>query len=73
MYCAARRGMPGQIVITAGFTENNAGRRKPGGEFATVAFLDPFDLNIAPVGFAGVIDINVMNAHLLRFSLIRSV
>jgi hypothetical protein len=30
---------------------------------AAVPLLDPFDLYIAPVGFTGIVDINVMNAH----------
>src|SRR5579862_4018615 len=60
---AARGGMPGEIVISAGFAKDDPGGWQARGKFAAVAFLDPFDLDIAPVGFTGVIDIDVVNPH----------
>src|SRR6185312_11603799 len=63
---AAWRGVPGQIIVARGFAEDDASGGKPGRQLAAIPLLDPFDLDIAPVAFAGIIDIDIMNAHCYR-------
>src|ERR1700761_668774 len=66
----ARRRMPIQVIAAGGFAENDPGGGQPGGQLAAVAFLDPFDLDVAPMGLAGIIDVDVVNAHgCLRYSI----
>src|ERR1700752_1980153 len=59
------RRVPAQVVVAAGLAEDDAGRGQALGQLAAVAFLPPLHFDIAPMGLAGVVDIDVVNAHCL--------
>src|ERR1700759_2667838 len=59
----ARGRMPAQIIIAAGFAEDDPGGREPGGQFAAVTLLNPGNLDIAPVRFPRIIDVDIVNSH----------
>src|ERR1700722_467718 len=65
----ARRRMPTQVILATGLAENDARGRQALRQLAAVAFLDPLDFDIAPMGFAGVVNVNVMDSHCLTLPL----
>ncbi len=56
-----RCGMPAKIVIAPSLPENNAVRRQPRRQLAAVAFLNPFDLDVAPVGLTRIVNVKIMD------------
>ncbi len=59
----ARRGMPFVIVGAGRLAEDDAGRRQRGRGLAAAAFVLPLDLDVAEMGLAVGVDIQVMDAH----------
>ena len=59
----ARRGMPFVIVGAGRLAEDDAGRRQGGRGLAAATFVLPLDLDVAEVGLAVGVDIQVMDAH----------
>src|ERR1700722_2397921 len=59
-----RRRVPVEIVTRLYLAKDDAGRRQPLGQFSGRAFLDPFDLDVAKMGFALVVDVKIVDPHL---------
>src|SRR6185295_13695259 len=60
-----RRGVP-RIVIGAGrLAEDDAGRLEGRRRLAAGSFVLPFDLDIAEVGLALVVDVEIVDAHVV--------
>src|ERR1700693_5894902 len=59
----ARRGVPVEVVLGLGLTEDDAGRRQALRQFAAAALFDPFDLDVAEVRFALGVGVEVVDAH----------
>src|SRR4051794_4408681 len=57
------RRVPVQVVVAAGFAKDDPGGGQAGGHLAAIALLNPLHLDIAPMGLAGVVNIDVVNAH----------
>ena len=63
MYCRRGAGCQLKIIAAVGLAEDDSVSRQARGQFAAVAFLDPFDLDIAPMGFTGIINIDIVDTH----------
>ena len=59
----ARRGMPFIIVAAGGLAKDDAGRRQGGRHLAAAALGLPLDLDVAEMGLAVGIDIQIMDTH----------
>src|SRR5262249_2689086 len=59
----ARRRMPVEIVVARGLAEDGAGRRKALRQLAARPVLDPFDLDVAEMGLAFGVDVEIVNTH----------
>src|SRR5262245_13972948 len=59
----ARRRVPVEVIVAAGFAENDAGRREPLRHQAAAPLLDPFDLDVAEVRLALGVDVEIVDAH----------
>src|SRR5262245_52075100 len=55
----ARGRMPVEIIVAAGLAENDAGRGKPLRHQAAAPLLDPFDLDVAEVRVAPIVDVEI--------------
>src|SRR5262245_53612484 len=60
---AARRRVPVEVVLGSGLTEDDPGRRQALRELAAAPLLDPLDLDVAEVGLAFFVCVQVMDAH----------
>src|SRR5438309_1919087 len=52
----ARRRVPVEVIVAAGFAKDDAGRGKPLRHLAAAALLDPFHLDVAEMGLALGVD-----------------
>src|SRR5438105_94112 len=66
----ARRRVPVEIIVSGSLAKDDAGRRQPLRELAAAPFLDPRDLDVAEVGLAARVDVQIVNAHGLVASLL---
>src|SRR4051794_29441822 len=59
----ARRRMPVEIVVRLHLAEDDPRGRQTFRQFAGSPLLDPVDLDVAEMGLALVVDIEIVNAH----------
>src|SRR5579883_1265553 len=59
----ARRGVPCVIVAARRLAEDDAGRLESGRGLAARALVLPFDLDVAEMRLALIVDIEIVNAH----------
>src|SRR5437764_11155542 len=61
----ARCRMPIVVVAAGRFAEDDAGRREGRRGLAAGTLVLPFDLDVAEVGLALVVDVEIMDAHVI--------
>src|SRR5215472_8672771 len=68
---SARRGMPVYIVLGLGLAEDDTGGRQALGKLAASALLDPLHFDVAEMGLAAGVGIEVVDAHCVPPSKLR--